>query len=267
MATWEDGPEYAPRQRPEAFVGTATAPLSQADPAPPAPPPPPGDTPTFAAPQEAQPQLAGLAPVAVQSRNPAEPFETLTVAGNWSGESAPSGERNPTEPFAGPGPSLTGYLPAIPSVQPNALVNPAPFPTHSAPDPAAPLAAPPLWSQPAPPPTGPKAVFETMTPAVIIVLVLGVTIFPIAVLMLAVAFFLSGRIACSQTAIRTGFLIGLFVMAIGMMVSLPVYQPSLFDAWNSLNIGAAWACFLLLPILYAIVGAQLRSGQAEQRRP
>lgn len=268
MATWEDGPEYAPRQRPEAFVGTATAPLEHVAPPPAVMAPPEPGTPAFTAPAEPQPQLSGLAPAEEQHRDPVEPFETLSVAPAWSGgEPAAPGERNPSEPFAGPGPSLTGYLPAVPSVQPNALVNPAPFPTPGA-DPAAPLATTPLWAQPLTPiDTGPRAVLQAMTPGVIIVLVLGVIVFPLAVLLLAVAFFLSARITISPTAVRTGFLIGLFVMALGTMLSLPQYQPDLVDIWNSLNVGAAWACFILLPTLYAIVGTQLRSGQPQQRRP
>lgn len=74
VATWEDGPEYAPHEPPAHFAAPETAPLSTADPRPNlsagAPTRPPRD---FAAPSAAPLAQIGTGPGS-HARNPAQPF-------------------------------------------------------------------------------------------------------------------------------------------------------------------------------------------------
>ena len=121
MASWQDGPEYAPLVRPAAFVMPDAEPL-QVDPVP-APPavPVPDAEPRFAAPEQEQPALAPLAPSAAPGRNPNLPFISQ-VTPLTSTES-----RLPTQPFGVVGAPLGDYL-APPAPQAAVHVNPSPFP-------------------------------------------------------------------------------------------------------------------------------------------
>lgn len=78
MASWTDGPEYAPHERPDAFVAPDAAPLAPADgthrPLPGAP----AEPPAYAEPTASVP-LADVAPPAGPSRDPREAFEVVTT--------------------------------------------------------------------------------------------------------------------------------------------------------------------------------------------
>ncbi|MCW2812159.1 MAG: hypothetical protein JWP61_2617, partial [Friedmanniella sp.] len=87
MATWEDGPEYAPLERPSGFDQPVVAALD--DPEPVARPADgaPDERPAFTDPDQPVRELASLAPTLGPTRDPGLPFETvsttMTSASAW----------------------------------------------------------------------------------------------------------------------------------------------------------------------------------------
>src|SRR5438128_10980618 len=98
MATWQDGPEYAPTARPDEFAEPSVAPLES--------PPPvaqlagaPLERPRFGEPAAPVAPLESLVPAPADQRDPSLAFDvvssTLTTGGPWRGP--------PSDPFgAGP---------------------------------------------------------------------------------------------------------------------------------------------------------------------
>ena len=95
VATWEDGPEYAPLERPQYFADAPLPPLEQAPPA----ARPADGLPTACARRFDQPSapvapLATLVPTPPDERDPARPFEvvtaTLTSESGWGGARRPA---------------------------------------------------------------------------------------------------------------------------------------------------------------------------------
>lgn len=79
MATWEDGPEYAPLERPDEFADPSAATVAlEAPPAAPPPPPAPVERPLFGDPQQPVPPLASLVPAPPSQRDPQQPFDVAT---------------------------------------------------------------------------------------------------------------------------------------------------------------------------------------------
>lgn len=267
MATWRDGPEYAPTERPAAFVIPPVPPLEE----PPATmvavvPEAPADTePGFTPPADPQPDLAALVPTGAPGRNPNVPFEVsaaAVTAGAWS-PAAGDTVRPPTEPFTAPGPSLTGYLPVQPALQPHAQVNPATFPTPNTPQWFAP---PPQTRVPAPPPSVTIGqIWHATTPGVVIPLLIGMVFSYLSILMLAISFALSARISYRRAAVRRAFYIALGLIGLnglGAMLGNVYSSGVLFDA---LSQAAQLACIILPFVLGLIVGAALRAGERPDR--
>lgn len=268
MATWQDGPEYAPRERPAAFVVPPVPPLAEAaPPAPPAAATPQGE-PSFVGPDDPQPELAALVPAAAPGRNPNLPFEVVTAAitsGTWSSGTSPDapGKRSPTEPFTEPGPPLTGYLPVQPAVQPTAQLNPTPFPAPNTPQWFAP---PPETRVPAaPPPVSVGQIWRAVTPGVLVPLLIGLFFSWLSLLMVAISFALSARITYRRETIRRVYA-GAFVL-VALFGSFSVlsegFDPDLlFDA---LSRGGQVVCLVLPLVVGGIVGAALRAGERPDR--
>ncbi|HEY3337466.1 MAG TPA: hypothetical protein VGK18_03090 [Propionicimonas sp.] len=271
MASWQDGPEYAPQERPAAFVVPPAAPLSDPTPAPVTVPEPPIGEPSFTPPSATQPDLAALVPSAAPGRNPTLPFEvvtaTVTNAGGWATTPAPgqaeAGQRPPTQPFNAPGPSLNGYLPVQPTVAPNAQVNPAPFPAPGTPQ----WFAPPPGSRvpDAPPPVTIGQIWTAATAGVMVPLIIGALFNWFSILMLALSFALSARIVYRHDAVRRSYIGALIVVGVlGMMSMLSVgYSSDLL--FQSLSDGSQFACVVLFFVIGLIVGAALRAGERPDR--
>jgi len=108
MATWEDGPEYAPVERPNEFSIPDAAPLSVAPPYLQPAADAPSRRPSFADPGQPVAPLAALVPAQEEPRDPGLPFEIVSSAATAS-ESAwgaahwspPSGAGTAT-PVSGP---------------------------------------------------------------------------------------------------------------------------------------------------------------------
>ncbi len=126
MATWEDGPEYAPLVRPDAFTEPTISPLSSAPPVEQLAAAVPNERPAFADPRESVAPLESLVPPIEAPRDPAEPFDVVTTAltsadsawgaAHWARPSAPMADswdsgavgpayvtRATTQPAAGSG--------------------------------------------------------------------------------------------------------------------------------------------------------------------
>jgi hypothetical protein len=275
MATWQDGPEYAPLERPAAFVVPEAAPLATPEPATPelaGVPVLPGDEPSFSRPEQEQPDLAALVPSAAPGRNPHLPFEVVTAgistAGGWSTGPATAAQeaaqqRPPELPFNAPGPSLSGYLPVQPTLQPNAQVNPAPFPAPGTPQWFAP---PPETRVPsAPPPVTISQIWTAATAGVLVPLIIGLFFSWLSILMIAVSFALSARIAYRRDAIRRAYVVALVAVgALGLLAMLNNgYDSDLL--FESLSSGAQLACFVLPVVIGLIVGSALRNGERPDR--
>lgn len=162
MATWEDGPEYAPTERPAAFAEPAVGIGLEAPP--PAPPAPvlPAQQPAFDGPPQPGPPLAALVQEPPAVRDPQQPFDVASsvmtaessawASAHWAppqsqstGQSGPTGQTGSTGLAA---PSAPVSL--SPSQRPNAPAPPLSFPPPTGgPSYPAPVGAPTY-----PPPTG-----------------------------------------------------------------------------------------------------------------
>ncbi|MCC6496863.1 MAG: hypothetical protein IT193_11485 [Propionibacteriaceae bacterium] len=275
MASWRDGPEYAPVERPAAFVVPDGPPLPSPDA--PAPVTPtaaalPEAEPTFTPPPVEQPALAALVPSAAPGRNPHLPFEvvtaTVTNAGGWSSGQAPAGRQEPGQrppelPFNAPGPSLTGYLPVPQTVQPSAQINPAPFPTPGTPQWFAP---PPETRVPDAPPTVTIGqIWNASTAGVMIPLIIGIFLPWLSILMLAISFALSARIAYRRTAIRRAYFAAMVVIGLLGLLSMTSTGYDSDVLFDSLASGAQLACVVLPVAVGLIVGGALRAGEPPDR--
>ncbi|MCA0294606.1 MAG: hypothetical protein LCH96_04665 [Actinobacteria bacterium] len=267
MASWQDGPEYAPTERPAAFVTPPLPPLA-------APVPPPAVTapaepgePSFVPAAGPQPDLATLVPDAAPGRNPNMAFE-VTAAAITAGGSLPAGPgtpggRLPTQPFTSSGPPLTGYLPVQAAVQPNAQVNPAPFPAPNTPQWFAP---PPESRVPvAPPPVTVNQIWLAATPAVMITLILGALFSWLSILMLFVSFALSARIAYRRAAVRRSYTVALAFAGFVGLISIVSGSYDADAVFSALSGGAQFVCWILPIVIGLIVGAAIRAGERPDR--
>ncbi|HEU5484076.1 MAG TPA: hypothetical protein VFU98_04145 [Microlunatus sp.] len=117
MATWEDGPEYAPLQRPDAFAepDVATSGL-QSPPPPPILPPAPAERPVFDDPTQPVPPLHTLVPAPPAGRDPEQPFDVVAslmtsessawASAHWTGRQSGSPAGAPTEAPAAATPAM-----------------------------------------------------------------------------------------------------------------------------------------------------------------
>lgn len=248
MATWLDGPEYAPTARPREFAAPHVPPL---DTAPPRPQPSaelPRAMPQFQA-RAQQRELATHGPPEPPGRDPQEAF---AVAGSsltdFSGGSEP---RDPTQPLneAGAvaidrGHQVSAWGAAHRS--PHDWPPPAPMPARA-------------------PDAGFTAVLKAATPGVLIPLLIGGLIVAIAPVALLVAAGFSTRVRQARTAVR-----GLLVAAAAVLVAW--FLITLL--FNGLQLGAAWQATLwpatglswvgLIGTL-AVVARSLGRGEAPER--
>jgi hypothetical protein len=84
MADWTDGPEYAPADRPAAFVAPDAIALAEAPSAAVAATDFPADEPSFVAPTAPSPDLRELVPTAAPGRNPNLPLDRKSTRLNSS---------------------------------------------------------------------------------------------------------------------------------------------------------------------------------------
>ncbi|MFC7620281.1 hypothetical protein [Microlunatus sp. GCM10028923] len=254
MATWEDGPEYAPIQRPNQFTVPEVPPLSMAPPVAHPAAGAPAERPRFDVPSAPTVALEALRPEEQDPRDPSVPFEVVSSAATtadsaWGAAhwSRPDGDWGPP---AG-APEALPYDPTTPMAQ----HAPPPTSGHGAVD-----GGPTAWAAPnpyggpaqsgypapgttewfAPPPSaGPPAnpadagsVLKAATPGVLITLGIGGFIYLVAPLTLGIAFALANRITVAKEAVRRVFLVGLGVLAFFALVGALTNGDSFVDWWS-----------------------------------
>ncbi len=275
MATWRDGPEYAPTVRPEAFVEPPAAPLQT-------PPPPahpsagaPGEQPGFTQPQQPAPDLASLIPSADPGRDPRLAFEVVTSsltgptawgsAHTAAGPSAAQVAWSPQQPLMPVSGPVVGSIPAPVSQQPRATVNPQPFPAPGTPQ----WFAPPDAAQRYQPPVQVSfgQVVKAITPGVLITLVIGALINSLSIVMLAVSFGLSSRIPYRREQVQLAYVVGLGVVGLAATASLLLDDFYLTAAWEAASGIAQLVCFLLPFALGLIVALAVGKGEPPGPRP
>lgn len=275
MATWRDGPEYAPGVRPDAFVEPVAEPLEVPPPEPHLSAGAPSQQPVFAAPEQPTPDLTMITPAVVSTRDPQLPFEVATAAVTsptaWgAAHTAPAAviaspaAWTPQQPFVGSSP-VTGSIPAPAPIHPRSDANPSPFPQPGTPDWYAPPQADQRYQ--APPQVSFGQVVRTITPAVLITLVLGALLNELSVVMLGLSFALSIRIAYRRRQVRTIYLVA--VVIVGLAAIFNLLTEGLYPDWAwEVASGAAQAICWLLPFaLGLVVATALGKGEKPEARP
>lgn len=276
MATWRDGPEYAPRQRPEAFVEPPSEPLDvpppPADPSAGAPP----EQPAFTAPDTPTPDLTTLIPASAgPGRDPRQAFEVVTstitssTATAWaSAHSAPGGSApdwSPQQPLASASTPIVAALPQQRAVTPGAQLNPAPFPApgtpqwFAPPDPDQRFQAPAQVSLP--------AVWRAVTPAVVITLGLGTILNSLSIVLLAVGFGLATRIPYRRRQVRACFGVAGGLVVLVWLWTFVVNDFYLDWAWGAASTTAQLCCLGLVFALGLVVAVALTRGERADTRP
>ena len=256
MATWEDGPEYAPLERPDVFAEPTEATISLAAPpvSPPVPPAP-ADRPAFADPNAPVPPLASLVPLPPAGRDPEQPFDVVSslmtaessawASAHWT--AAPTPAPAPT-PATGPAPVPPAFPPPTgpPPVQQQ-------FPAPGTPQ----WFASGGYQPPAPAPRtlDARAVLAAATPGVLVTLVIGAFIWVLAPITMVVAFLLTRRMTYGVKPTRTAFAAVLAFLGLIGLVSVITADGSFTGWWDTV---AAWACFGSWVMLVATVVAVYR---------
>lgn len=276
MATWRDGPEYAPQQRPEAFVeppaGPLDTPATPADPSAGAP----AEQPSFTAPDAPAPDLTTLIPASAgPGRDPRQAFEVVTstmtssTGTAWaSAHSSPGGTApawNPQQPLTSASTPIVATLPQQRAVAPGAQVNPTPFPApgtpqwFAPPDPDQRFQAPAQVSLP--------AVWRAVTPAVVITLGLGAVLNSLSIVLLVVAFGLASRIAYRRKQVRICFGVAGGLVGLVWLWTFVVNDFYLDWAWGAASTTAQLCCLGLIFALGLVVALALTRGERPDSRP
>jgi hypothetical protein len=267
MASWEDGPEYAPLARPAVFDQPVVAPLAMAPPVQQMASLAPKDRPLFADPPVPVAPLATLIPPIADVRDPQQPFDVVSSAvttdSGWGGVhwSAPTGTPVTAPPTAGSWPP--------PPDQPFALSSAAPansFPSNSFPTPGTPewFGPGPYGEQQAPNRVGPRAVLDAATPGLCICLVIGGLIYLVAPIMLGVAIGLSNRVRAAQPAVHRVFIAGGGLLALVAVLAALLNDGGFGDWWAVVGGWALVICWASLIITLVLVGRTLSSGSRPQ---
>lgn len=258
MASWTDGPEYAPPTRPEAFVEPEAPALTTPERPSAAVTDVPEGEPGFVPSQEPAPDLRELVPSAAPGRNPNLPFESTATALTAI---QPEVERRPDEPFHAPGPPLSGYLPVQSVVQPTAQVNPAPFPAPGTPQWFAPPSGAPV--APAPGPVDLAQIWRETTSWVMIPLLIAMFVVPVSPVALIVAWLCTVQIRYRRPAVRRVWMIA--VILIGLVALVNTLSGQAGSIWEPLTFSSTVAAWILVFVTPGIVGAALRNQEPPDR--
>lgn len=286
MATWEDGPEYAPLERPADFTTPAAEPLEAAPPHHQPAAGAPVERPRFDGPDVPVPALAALVPVVEDTRDPERPFDvvtsTLTPGSAWGsahgGPAAAAGAPGSLGTAGAVAPAAPPWLPT--AYTPEAISAPAPLGPQQWPEPAPvpggyPPAAPgaypapgtPQWFGPGPygeRPAGTRVdarrVLDAATPGLLVVLGIGALIFVLAPVMVAVAFALRSRVRAAQQQVRTTLAVALGAVVFSAVVGLARGPLDFSEWWSYVGIWSLLICWFTLITVTALVYRALKRG-------
>lgn len=279
MATWEDGPEYAPIERPQNFAMPEVAPLDQAAPYVQVAAGAPVDRPQFTGPQDPVQPLASIGPDdGGEQRDPHTPFETVesTVTGGSTGAGLAT-----TTATASPNQSAWGSAhwspPTGPPVQPppphaqqqpqQNWPTPDGYPAPGTPQWFGPGAGTPTAQQGQAGPPDARRVLDAVTPGVAICLVVGGLIYLLAPLMLIIAFVLSGRVKVAKPRVRLAFIIASSALGFFALVGLFTNNLSFGDWWGFIGMWALVLCWGMLITLPVLIFNELKKGVSRPFSP
>ncbi|WP_157677045.1 hypothetical protein [Auraticoccus monumenti] len=277
MATWEDGPEYAPHQRPDQFEAPreATA-LDAAAPAPPPPPRAPLQPPTgYQPPQQVAP-LDTLVPRTDVPRDPHRAFEVVSAMMTEQSAVGPAWNAAHSSSWAPPGTAPVPVPAAPPGHDPRQpfVATQGMRPGQQPPVPGPPLPAPGTdqWFSPvtwAPPqvPTDDRSLLRQVVDGVgtplLIFLAIGLIpiLSPFAVV---AALLLTGMARRRRQQLRLGLLIGLGFVTLGGMVGF-VQTLSWAGTVEALRSPSVLVCLAMLVAAPVISYLSIQAGEPEQR--
>ncbi len=242
MATWEDGPEYAPVDWPSAFVAPNAGPLSTAaaelDASAGAPAAPPE---RYEQPKNPVPALADLVPAPAAVRDPAEPFHVasavMTASSAW-------GSAHSTQAIAAPVSS-----PAWTPEQAVTSPYPPPQPLQGFPAPGTPEwfgpAAAPYEANPIRVPLTVGTVAEGVSWGVLITLLLGGVLSYLSPVLLLIAFFLSSQVRYRRGVMKVAIIVAMAIVVVSGAGAMAGGADGTL-AWESMATASVWSCWLLI---------------------
>lgn len=271
MATWEDGPEYAPIERPAHFADAGAAPLSVAPPAVQMAAQAPKDRPFFDQPPAAVAPLETLVPTPAETRDPEVPFSVASAALTSDSAWGAVHSGPPITPPAGPvggGAVLSANSDSwsrFAGTESNGVA-PAPPPP---PDSRFPAPGTPAWFGPGPygeqvarpGRVSPKAVWEAAMPGLCICLAVGGLIYLLAPILYAIAFGLASRVKVARQPVRTAFAIGSVALGLVAIIATLTNDFGFGQWWSTVGAWSRVACWALLLTILVLVYRALRAGE------
>jgi hypothetical protein len=264
MASWEDGPEYAPIERPADFAPAPVAPLSVAPPVQQMAALAPKTRPAFDQPPVPLVPLATLVPKREERRDPQLPFavvsSTMTSDSAWGAVHWGA----PTGPLGG----FSALAPTPPPTQPLApLTQPLP-PDNRFPTPGTPgwFGPGPYGEQPAAPPqVEAKAVWDAAMPGMCICLAVGGLVYYVAPILFAISFGLSRSVQVARDQVRRAFAAGAALLGLVGIVAALTNVEGFGRWWTVVGGWSMVACWTVLVTTLVLVYRALRDGQQPTR--
>ncbi|HEY9294634.1 MAG TPA: hypothetical protein VIP98_25405 [Microlunatus sp.] len=267
MASWEDGPEYAPADPPDEYAVPQVAPLDAAPPIRRLPTAP-GERPKFGNPDQPVAPLATLVPAeGDDDRDPKTPFDvdsdSMTSSTNTSGAWGAAHWRPPAgaPPAIAAAPGPWGPPTGAPGPQPTApvqLQSAAPHPAGNLPAPGTPGWFGPGPSAPAPA-IRPPSLWSATPPGAIIALAVSV-IFPIAPITFLIGLLLSLRARYAKRKIMTGFAVTAAAILLIATVSTIANYGDLSTWWSTLRPWSLLGSLVMIVLILVLVNTELKNG-------
>jgi hypothetical protein len=244
MATWEDGPEYAPIERPSDFQIPDAPPLDVAPPYAQVAAWAPKSRPVFDSPEGPVAPLSTLTPAREEPRDPQEPFavvsSTMTSDSAWGAVhwAAPTGQ-----------PSAAGWTPPPGAYH---LQPEQPLPAWFGPGP--------YGRQPQPTnPVSARAVLDAATPGLCMCLIIGGLVSVLSPIILCISVGLAGRVKVAKAEVRRTYLFGIGLLAVIGVLGLLVVDTGFAEWWGFLSSWGLLMCWALLLSTLAMIYRRLKS--------
>jgi hypothetical protein len=272
MATWEDGPEYAPIERPSDFRDPDAAPLNVAPPYAQLAAWAPKTRPIFDSPEKPVAPLSTLLPTQEEPRDPQKPFpvvsSTMTTESAWgavhwaSPTAHPAGLTTVAGGAATPG---TRYpRPDQPlAIHSQNTPTPGNFPAPGTPG----------WFAPGPPtqqprpatPVTAREVFDAATPGLCTCLIIGGLMYVLSPIILCISVSLAGRVKVAKEEIRRVYMLGISVLAVIGVLGLLTVDTGFADWWRFVGGWGLLICWSLLISTLVLVYRRLKSDTSPPR--
>ena len=269
MATWEDGPEYAPIERPSDFQSPQAPPLDVAPPYAQVAAWAPKNRPVFDSPKGKVAPLSAFTPAREEPRDPEEPFAVVTStmtsdsawgAVHWATPTGqPTGQPTGLPTGAAWTPPAGAHQLPEQSLAGRAGANPA---TRSFPTPGTPG-----WFGPGPDGQQPRpttsvtarAVLDAATPGLCMCLIIGGLVAVLSPILLCLGVGLAGRVKVATSEVRRTFIFAIGVLALIGVLGLLIVDTGFAEWWRFLSSWGLLICWALLISTLVMVYRRLRS--------